>query len=122
MEKRFKFLNGELLVEENSIDNTTPLPIVANLKIDDGIYSIGNNVFNNVYIIGEVELSKTLVSIGEGSFYKTGIENILLPRSLETIGDYAFSMNESSNVYIETGVFGLNGPLKNQTITPTFIP
>lgn len=66
----------------------------GNLKLHDGIVSIGNNAFSGCFFKGEIVLPKNLVTIEQGVFYNNDFSGELkLPSTLVSIGDKAFAYN-----------------------------
>jgi len=67
---------------------------VTAISIAQGITRIGNLAFNNYWGVASVSIPEGVVSIGENAFgsagFSKGIDDILLPASLKTIGASAF--------------------------------
>ena len=54
--------------------------------------------------VREVVLPKTITTIGVGAFYNTNITNVELPEGVKTIGDYAFSRTFMVSITIPASV------------------
>ena len=68
---------------------------LTSVTLSDGLVSIGNYSFYNTGI-KEIAFPKALQSIGEGAFeYCWQITAVTLPENLETVGRYAFSYMSS---------------------------
>ena len=59
-------------------------------------------MFYNCVNLTHINLEEGLESIGESSFRKTAIEEISIPASVKTIGNYAFSGYIDENLYHRT--------------------
>ncbi len=69
---------------------------ITTLKVENGITSIGSDAFEDMPFT-TAHLPDTLTSIGSFAFLESGkLGYINLPNKLETIGDYAFTSNFSS--------------------------
>ena len=65
---------------------------ITSVVIENGITSIGNHAFNDIFNIKSVTLPNSLSRIGDYAFcYSYWLETITLPDSLTEIGDRAFS-------------------------------
>ena len=66
----------------------------VNLKLHDGIVSIGGGAFSNCFFKGELILPKNLVTIENSVFYNCDFSGELkLPEKLVSVGDKAFAYN-----------------------------
>lgn len=64
---------------------------IQKIVVEDGITSIGDYAFYDLYNVKEAVLGKDVISIGTcGFFYCGKMETISLPESLEIVGDGAF--------------------------------
>ena len=61
------------------------------IKIENGITHVGAYAFYDYPSVYRVSLGTTLISIGEGAFYGNGLTNLIIPDSLQSIGDGAFA-------------------------------
>ena len=60
--------------------------------IEDGVESIGDNVFHKCYYLTSIIIPNSVVTIGDYAFYGCGnLENIMIPNGLTSIGEGAFS-------------------------------
>ena len=65
---------------------------IGNIRICQGVTSIGNYLFRNLTISGEVYIADSVTGIGNRAFYNiSGPKTITLPASVTTVGAYAFS-------------------------------
>ena len=64
---------------------------IESLYIADNVKSIGNNAFANCKNLKLIRLEEGLVEIGNSSFNNTGISKIILPSTVTSIGEEAFS-------------------------------
>lgn len=80
-------------------DDWTSLKSMTNLMEVDmsGLYNteIPNSQFNNKWGIDKVVLPAGLTTIGSRAFYGTGIKEVVLPETMTTINSYAFYGCES---------------------------
>ncbi len=98
--------------------------MIYNIKLGDGITSIGNNAFYQCYNVSSIDFPKSLVSIGrfafsgctkleevdlpegfttieEGAFYGcSSLGSTWMPESLEIIGSYAFYGCSQNTCYV----------------------
>lgn len=76
-------------------DNHTVSLYIAGIPIDyvhipNGVTHIGKYQFTGIKSITKLDMPSTIKTIGEYSFANTGINNILIPESCDTIMDCAF--------------------------------
>ena len=78
---------------------------LTGIKIPSGLKSIGNNAFSGCENIKEIELNEGLESLGACAFSGTGITEIVIPKTVESIygvtgmaGLAGYSAFEESNV------------------------
>ena len=95
-----------------NINNYNVMPIISipfalgitSVKFPNTIKYIGVNAFRESIISGELNLSNLtdLTEIGDGAFAYNQIASVILPSSVESIGDYAFAMESGylNNVYL----------------------
>lgn len=61
---------------------------------------IGKSVFAKCSNLKEVEMNRELKTIGKFAFYESGLNEILIPESVETIGEKAFyGCNDLERIY-----------------------
>ena len=98
------------------------------LKLGENLTIIGENAFNstNIRNVEFEELTEgTALTIGDSAFAWCGIESIVLPDGLTTIGDHAFAYNRlegslvipDSVTRIEDEAFFVSSDSKNTTLT-----
>lgn len=78
---------------------------LATIQLPENLKFLGESSFEN-NAITEVHIPKTLVSIGNRAFYTNKITQINFPADgvLETIGSFAFSINQISTLTIPNSV------------------
>ncbi len=78
---------------------------VKSIVVDNGITSIGDRLFSNLYSLKTVTIADSVTEIKFCSFaYNNGLESVKLPASLKTIGEDSFSFCGSlDNVVIPEG-------------------
>ena len=83
--------------------------IVSSVVIPAGVTTIGNHAFENCGVYISFASSSSLQSIGEYAFYEAGSLSyptegaIIIPSSVNTIGDYAFSFARYKDISFEEG-------------------
>ena len=100
---------------------------LSKIELPSSLTYIGENAFANIKTLTEVTIPKSvetashafygdinlkkvifedgIVTIPSGVLYNTGLEEIVLPSSVKTIGSYAFSNNKSlEKIYLLDGV------------------
>ena len=92
-------LNGTLVIP-NQIGDTKIIGIadeafwyIQNLKqviINDGIITIGNYVFEDCGTLSNIVLPESLQSLGESVFYDSNLRTITIPSGVTSIGNNAF--------------------------------
>jgi len=55
------------------------------------VTSIGNNAFNLLINLQEINMPAELTTIGSGAFCQTGLTEVKLPDKVTSIGSYAFA-------------------------------
>ena len=63
---------------------------ITNINIPEDVDSIGDYIFFNAHEIKSITFHDNVKYIGEGAFCSTGIEQIILPNSVISIGGHAF--------------------------------
>jgi len=99
---------------------------LAEVNLGEGLKTIGERAFANCENLKEIKLPESLTTIGHDAFAYTGLENIIIPESVEYIENGAFKECENlkevifknSNTIFEE----VHGPTGKVTITnaPTF--
>lgn len=76
-------------------------PVLKNVELPDSLLSIGEWAFNSQRSLTEVVLPGTIEKLGDSCFSSTGISTIYIPETVKLIGDFAFSLCwDLRNVYI----------------------
>ena len=96
-------------------------------NLGSSVETIGNSAFRSCNKLGDLELGKALISIGDYAFYEVGaalddIQQVSLPGSLRTIGEYAFSQShfplfEVPNTVTTIGKYAFSSNTKLTSIT-----
>lgn len=63
---------------------------IVKLIMPDSIERLGHYSLQKCVNLKEITFSKNLKSIGKGAFSKSGIENITIPTTIESMGDFVF--------------------------------
>ena len=65
---------------------------ITSVVIEEGVTSIGNNAFSNIFFLGSVTIPASVTTIGNNAFYGcNNLTSISIPASVTSIGNYAFS-------------------------------
>ena len=64
---------------------------IKKLDLNDGLEKIGEGAFAHCYLLEEVNIPNTLKKIEKLTFYDTNINSIVLPESVEFVGEVAFN-------------------------------
>lgn len=89
---------------------------LSEVMLPSALKEIAENMFENCSSLKEIKLPETLTAIGMGAFYMSGIKQINIPASVESIEELAFAQTGSIDdpasfgrpvVFVLTG--GLNG-------------
>lgn len=80
--------NGVTAIGKHAFDSNIYLTSVV---ISDSVESVGYKAFDSCYLLRSVTLGNGVESIGYYAFHNTAIRSILLPASLQTIDEGAFS-------------------------------
>ena len=75
------------------------------LELPDGVLRIGSRALNRCRNIHDVILPQSVTLIGKRAFEKSGIKNITIPKSVQTIEDMAFrECKNLMHIKLEQGV------------------
>ena len=80
---------------------------IKEVIIEDGITSIGDYAFANLYNLQKIQIPDTVVSVGKASFQGCGLTSVDLPRKLESIGDYAFSGSDLTSINLPLSLYSI---------------
>ena len=81
------------VIQDGSYKQLTEVAIPATATLGGKSYkvtAIGHNAFRECYFLNSLTLPSGLVSIGNYSFFNTGVEEIAFPNTLKSIGESAF--------------------------------
>lgn len=74
-----------------SQDKTFTTDQIKKIIIEYGITTIGSNAFANLKNVKEVEIPNSIWRIGSKAFYNTAITRVVIPASVQKLGNRAFS-------------------------------
>ncbi len=74
---------------------------VTSVSIPEGVVSIGDFAFNRCSGLTEINLPSTLQTIGSNAFWNTEFTSITIPASVNYIGIYAFGISEITSATFE---------------------
>lgn len=64
---------------------------VVHIKLHEGLISIGDYAFSNMYHLEEIDLPDSLITLGKGAFYSDdNLQSIVIPPKVTTISDALF--------------------------------
>ena len=95
---------------------------IKKVVISKGVTTVGTGSFTSCESLTSISLSKTVKSIRDLAFARTGLRKVVLPKRLKTIGKGAFFESNLESVYIPNGVTAIyesafsNTPLKSVSI------
>ena len=122
--KELSLPNSVKTIEESAFASNANM---TSAHLGLSIETIGNSAFRSCNKLGDVELGKALISIGDYAFYEVGaalddIQQVSLPGSLRTIGEYAFSQShfplyEVPNTVTKIGKYAFSSNTKLTSIT-----
>ncbi len=89
----------------NAIMETATNKLVQACKntiVPNDVVSVGSYAFEGIMV--DVELPNGVIEIGYRAFYASGLTKILIPNSVQSIGDEAFvSCNDVESILVESG-------------------
>jgi len=71
---------------------------ITTVIIKNGVTSIGEGAFIFFHHLKSVDISNTVMKIGEAAFYNSGLLSIVIPNSVASIGSGAFASMYNSNL------------------------
>ena len=78
---------------------------ITQVVIEDGVTSIGNEVFAYCTKLTSVTISNSVTSIGDYAFYNCiNLKSVIIPSSVTSIGGYAFHSSGLTSVIIGSGI------------------
>jgi hypothetical protein len=108
---QFKSIDGVLLSKDGSILYRFPQKkggLAVDYVIPASVTSIKKDAFNRVYLRNVTFGNTAILQISEYAFAESGIKNIAIPKSVETIGNHAFYNNQN----LDTITFAYESNLK----------
>ena len=92
-------------IAENSFDKKKRIVQSIKFEKDSKCTSIGNGVFKDCTLLSEIVLPESLESIGDEAFRNTALRKAVIPDSVKYIGSYAYSDNEGlTEAKLGTGI------------------
>ena len=107
---------NDLALEVSTLEEEGYSYETVGLKVDatEGISITGYNIEGGTDVVIPSQIDgKTVVAIGNRAFndittnYGIGITSVVLPSTLETIGDYAFANNKLTNITLPSSIIRL---------------
>lgn len=77
---------------------------IVDVTMEEGITSIGDNAFGDLYRLSKVKIPNSVRRIGQYVFDGASIDEIILPNGIQEIGDYAFSNSGIDEITIPDSV------------------
>lgn len=92
---------GVTYIESNAFEGCTSL---SHVTLNDELAEIGSDVFLQCSSLKNITLPKNLKYIGYNAFIETGLESIIIPKSVESIQRYAFNFcPKLKSIKVENG-------------------
>ncbi|MBQ3665372.1 MAG: leucine-rich repeat protein, partial [Lachnospiraceae bacterium] len=82
---------------------------LESIEIPDTTLTIGERAFYWCKDLSQVDLGEGVESIGEDAFSSTSLTSVTIPKSVKTIGDYAFGYEFTSGVHRGVSEFYITG-------------
>ncbi len=97
--------NGQRWDEIYKATAEKPVNKATKIVIENGVTSIGNNVFRTLNNVTSVTIPNTVTSIGQSAFEGcSALTTVNIPSSVKTIGNYAFKNTKYASVTIPSTV------------------
>lgn len=124
--KYYTMKNADVTIEKGiitkcSYDFANTDIIIPEILDNQKVLEIANFVFRDKGITN-IELPKTLITIGDWTFAINQLTDVNIPKSVKTIGDSAFAYNKLENITIPKGVFVGCWAFYNNNLTKVNIP
>ena len=74
---------------------------LSELIIPEGVVSIGSEAFKMCNSLKSITLSSTLKEIGNGAFYCSNLEEVVIPRCIESIVKSRVFYSSTKLVYVD---------------------
>jgi len=79
-------------------------PEITNVEMPDTVTDIGGFVFDGLWNLKELRLSKSLINLWQYAFTRCGLESIELPEGVKTVAMFAFNeCKYLKSVYLSAG-------------------
>ena len=97
--------DGQRWDEIYKMTGEKPVNKATKIVIENGVTSIGNNVFRTLNNVTSVTIPNTVTSIGQSAFEGcSALTTVNIPSSVKTIGNYAFKNTKYASVTIPSTV------------------
>ena len=74
---------------------------IDDIRICEGVTALGNRLFSNVRILGQVQIASSVTEIGDYTFYGfSGPRTVTLPAGVTSIGNFAFYGSKNLTVIL----------------------
>lgn len=77
---------------------------ITSIQIPSGVTAIPNTLFSSCSNLASVSIPSGVTEIGTRAFWKCALTQVVLPSTLETIGDYAFAQTDLTAISIPNSV------------------
>ena len=97
---------GKVVFPENVKYNTIPQHFLngcrslTSVNIPEQIETIGNYAFQQCYLLKNITLPNGLKTICNSAFIESGLETLIVPKSVQIIGEHAFTYTKVSKVTV----------------------
>ena len=102
-DQNYKIVNGMLLSKDGKTF-ISPLGLSGSVTIPDGVTTIEENAFYYNQIVTEVILPESVTTIGDSAFSGPSITRVNIPDGVTTIGDEAFYGSSVTEITIPASV------------------
>ncbi len=65
-------------------------PFIREIRISEGITSVGSHAFSNLYAVKNLTIPSSVTTIGMWAFSNTGLTSVVIPDTVLVLGTYAF--------------------------------
>jgi hypothetical protein len=99
----YEYMSGKYS-QNDVMDGLSGLNKLLSVKLPKSIKSIASNAFENCTNLNNVEFQPGLETIGNYAFKSCGISDIICPKSLRSIGQYAFQNSSLHSAQFQEGL------------------